>query len=65
MGEGATVSERIQELLDEVIHSRHHEWWLREPNRMFSGQSPQQVIDAGRADEVEAYLTALAEGVVM
>ena len=52
-----------QDLAYRVIGTdRGRDFWMTNPNPELGGKSPQELIDAGRADVVTGYLEAALEG---
>lgn len=55
----------IQDLLDELWYPEAHESFMSRQMPAFGGESANELIESGRESEVKAYLTALAEGIIM
>jgi Protein of unknown function (DUF2384) len=56
---------RLAELLGSVMTPAAGRAWWGRPNRSLAGATPAELVANGHAEDVEALLLALAEGVVM
>ena len=58
-----TRIQKVRNLAYEVMHKETADRWMCRPNQSLDGQTPFELLSAGKQERVEALLLALADGV--